>query len=59
MRKQYIQPTLSTDAVEPVYMLAASTFMKSDQDNMKVDLNDEEYEGEFSTKSGGEFLWDE
>ena len=58
MKKQYIIPALSIDHAELEQMLAASR-LTATEETTSVTLSDEEYEGEFSTKSGGEFLWDE
>ncbi len=49
-------PALTISMVEPTAMLAASTF-STGSDSQTIEPSDEEYDGEFSVKSG-EFLWE-
>ena len=56
MKKTYIQPETLIDMAEACEMLAASMLTTGD-DNQSVDLTDDEWDGEFSTKESTGIDW--
>ena len=56
MKKTYIQPETFVFAAQASHMMAASVLTTGD-DNQSVDLSDDEWDGEFSTKESTGIDW--